>query len=179
MKPENGNVSFIHCGFSGLRYFIGYKNGNIEAYDNSKMEADQDLNSKLKNIGSKVTSIVTSRKYICYSSVNGRVLVVFFNSGECVELQKECKGEINDLKISVSKHFLYGMYDRSPNELMMVWNVMTGKLVHEHDLDIEDKPEDKEDTYKLMIDHTDDASLMFIRSCFRKGVSILSFDDGV
>lgn len=132
-----------------------------------------------------MTSIVTSRKYICYSSVNGRVLVVFFNSGKCVELQEECEGKINDLKISESKHLLYGMLDKSPNEMMMVWNVRTGmlvhehKLVHKHDLDIEDNAEDKDDTYKLMIDHTDDASLMFIRSCFRKGVSILSFDDGV
>ena len=62
---------------------------------------------------------------------------------------------------------------------MLVWNVITKKMVHKHDLDIEDLPEYKEDVNKLMIHHTDDASLMFIRSCFRKGVKVLSFDDGV
>lgn len=41
-KPKNGNVSFINCS-SGLRYFIGYENGKIEAY-NKKMEPDQKLN---------------------------------------------------------------------------------------------------------------------------------------
>ena len=30
-----------------------------------------------------------------------------------------------------------------------------------------------------MVHHTEDASMMFIRSCFRKGVKVLSFDDGV
>jgi WD40 repeat protein len=51
-------------------------------------------------------------------------------------------------------------------------------LIHRHDLDIEDSKELKEAVDKLMIDHTEDAHLMFIRSCFRKGVKILTFDDG-
>ena len=29
-----------------------------------------------------------------------------------------------------------------------------------------------------MIHHTEDTSLLFIRGCYRKGVKILSFDDG-
>ena len=80
---------------------------------------------------------------------------------------------------------------------MLVWNVITKKMVHKHELDIEDrreykedvndpeykedanKPEYSEDVNKLMIHHTEDASLMFIRSCFMKGVTVLSFDDGV
>jgi hypothetical protein len=75
----------------------------------------------------------------------------------------------------------------------MVWNLTTKRLVHKHDLDIdqghssnkneseENKDSDgaKEDVSKLMIHHTEDASMMFIRGCFRKGVEILSFDDGV
>lgn len=118
-------VTFIHCGFSGLRYFIGFKNGDIKCYDNCKMEEITDLNKYMQNIGAKVASIVSSRKYVCYSSSRGRVLVCHYESGICEELQKEGNGEINDLKISISKHFLYGMYDRSPKEKMMVWNVMT------------------------------------------------------
>jgi WD40 repeat protein len=55
----------------------------------------------------------------------------------------------------------------------------TKTLVHQHELDIEDNPAYKEDANKLMVHHTEDASLLFIRGCYRKGVRILSFDDGV
>jgi hypothetical protein len=135
---------------------------------------------KLPSIGSEVTSIVSSYKYCAYSSIEGRVLVAYYEGGKSQVLNEgNGKHRICDLKISIRKHFLYGLLDKSPGELMIVWNVMTGIKVHEHDLDIEDRPEDKEDAYKLMIHLTYDASLMFIRGCFRKGVSIISFDDGV
>lgn len=50
------------------------------------MEPIEDLNKNLEPIGSKITSIVTSRKYVCYSSVRGRVLVCFYDTGEWFEL---------------------------------------------------------------------------------------------
>lgn len=52
-------------------------------------------------------------------------------------------------------------------------------MIHQHELDIEDNQELQEDASKLMVHHTEDASLLFIRGCYRKGVKILSFDDGV
>ena len=63
--------------------------------------------------------------------------------------------------------------------MMLLWNIVTKKMVHKHALDIEDRKQDKEDVSKLMIHHTEDASMMFIRSCLKKGVKVLSFDDGV
>lgn len=71
------------------------------------------------------------------------------------------------------------MLDKTPDELCLVWNLTTKKMIHSHDLDIEDNKDLMEDASKLMIHHTDDTSLLFIRGCYRKGVKILSFDDGV
>lgn len=79
----------------------------------------------------------------------------------------------------MEKNYVYGLLDKTPDEKMLVWNVITKKLVHQHDLDIEDDEKFKEDVNKIMVHHTEDASMMFIRSCFRKGVKVLSFDDGV
>jgi hypothetical protein len=63
----------------------------------------------------------------------------------------------------------------------MVWNLRTQKLAYEHDLDIEDEKSVSlmEDPSKLMAHHTEDASLLFIRGCYRKGICILSLEDGV
>ena len=182
-------VSFVHCGFDADGYFVGFKNGDVKEYDSAKME---DNEMDYTNIGSEVTSIVTSMDYVIYSSIRGKVILYEYDpdydeeaeDNECTVLKDEAKDETKQhriicLKLSVDKNFLYGLLDKSPDETMLVWNVITKKMVHKHDLDIEDKQEYKEDVNKLMIHHTEDASLMFIRSCFRKGVKVLSFDDGV
>jgi hypothetical protein len=63
----------------------------------------------------------------------------------------------------------------------MVWNLRTQQISYEHDLDIEDEKSVHlmEDPNKLMAHHIEDASLLFIRGSFRKGISILSLEDGV
>lgn len=185
---ETSQVSYVHCSYDGATYIVGFENGDVKVYDNAKLK---DLEEDLPSIGSKVTSIVSSPDYIAYSSDKGKVILYeeeFDYDSELdedyVTLNEGDGNSINCLKLSVEKNYLYGLLDKSPDdknseEKICVWNLITKKMVHKHDLDIEDNPEDKEDVNKLMIHHTEDASMMFIRGCYKKGVQILSFDDGV
>ena len=182
-EVETDQVSYVHCAHDGATYIIGFDNGDIKVYDNAKLN---DLGEDLPNIGSRVTSIVSSPDYIAYSSSEGKVILYeeeFDYDSEADEdyitLNEGDGHPINCLKLSVEKNYLYGLLDKSPEEKIFVWNLITKRMVHKHDLDIEDDEEDKEDVNKLMIHHTEDASMMFIRGCFKKGVEILSFDDGV
>ena len=65
------DVSCVHCGYDAVSYFIGFNNGDVKEYDNAKLEEEDDF----PNIGSAVTSIVTSMDYCIYSSVNGKVIL--------------------------------------------------------------------------------------------------------
>ena len=58
-------VSFVHCGYDGYGYLVGFNNGDVKEYDRSNMEY---YDNNFTNIGSKVTSIVSSSSLIIYSS---------------------------------------------------------------------------------------------------------------
>lgn len=76
----------------------------------------------LPEIGSKVTSIVSSPDYIAYSSIKGKVILYQEDLAYDSEtdndfiLNEEGENEINCLKMSVEKNYLYGLLDKSPNE---------------------------------------------------------------
>jgi hypothetical protein len=199
-------VSYVHCGFDGKEYFAGFEDGSIKVFGSAKLEDVTD-DYDLPNIGSKITSIVTSPDCLIFSAESGKVILyeyAFDYDDESDEThfvlhEGDGKNAVSCLKISVAKNYVYGLCNKIPDdkkfkhEVVMVWNLTTKRLVHKHDLDIDqghssnkNESEENDDTdgvledvSKLMIHHTEDASMMFIRGCFRKGVEILSFDDGV
>ena len=203
-------VSYVHCGFAfnEVMYFAGFEDGSIKVFRSASAKLEDCSESyfdKLPNIGSKVTSIVTFPNGFIFSSESGKVILYKYccddesDERHFVLHEGDGKNAVSCLKISVSKNYVYGLCNRIPgdkkfeNEVVMVWNLTTKKLVHKHDLNIDqgqsrnnDENEENddfggvlEDVSKLMIHHTEDASMMFIRGCNRKGVEILSFDDGV
>lgn len=32
------DVSYVHCGYDAVSYFIGFSNGDVKEYDNAKLE---------------------------------------------------------------------------------------------------------------------------------------------
>jgi WD40 repeat protein len=171
---QMGGVSSVHASHDGKQYFVGSNTGEVEIYSNAKLESL----SYMKSIGSKVVSIASSDKYVAYSSKGGIVIIYDLNEKEFFTIH-EGEHPVISLKIAVEKNYLYGILDKTPDEKCLVWNMATKKLVHQHELDIEDNKALKEDASKLMVHHTEDTSVLFIRGCYRKGVKILSFDDGV
>lgn len=79
-------VSCVHCGFDAVSYFIGFENGDVREYDNAKLE-DEELG--LPNIGSAVTSIVTSMDYCIYGSINGKVILYEYDPDYDAETDEE------------------------------------------------------------------------------------------
>ena len=69
-------ISYIHCSFDSKSYFVGFKDGNVEEYDNAKLEKWEDY--KYPNIGSEVTGIISSLNYCFYSSKEGKVIMFKF-----------------------------------------------------------------------------------------------------
>ena len=68
------DVSYLHCGFDGKAYFAGLEDGSIKVFGSSKLD-DITEDYEFPNIGSKVTSIVTSTDYLVFSSEQGKVIL--------------------------------------------------------------------------------------------------------
>ena len=79
------------------------------------------------NIGSKVTSIVTSMDYIIYSSVQGKVILYHYEDydEETGDSYSTLRDDVKDkegnqhpilsLKLSIGKNYVYGLLDKSPD----------------------------------------------------------------
>ena len=84
---------------------------------------------------------------------------------------------ITCMKLTPDGKYLVGYWEKSPLEVVKIWNLTTLKSIHEEILDLDDKPELTEDPNKLMV-LSNDGMVLYLRSDNRKGVKIISLQDG-
>jgi len=82
------------------------------------------------------------------------------------------------LKLSTDFQYLIGYEHRSPLEIVWIWSLTTKKVVHKEILDLDDNIDHMEDPSKLFALSSDNI-LMFMRSDNKKGVKVISLQDGV
>ena len=81
------------------------------------------------------------------------------------------------MKLSNDCKTLVGWEEVNPLELCRVWNLNKLSFVFEEILDLEDNEDLKEDPSKLIF-ISNDNNLLFLRGNNKKGVVILSLEDG-
>ncbi len=94
-------------------------------------------------------------------------------------LKKESKTFdcITCLKITQDQKYLIGYWEKKPLEVVKIWELASLKPVHEEILDLDDSPDLTEDPSKLVV-LSQDSLMLYLRSDNRKGVKIISLQDG-
>jgi len=81
------------------------------------------------------------------------------------------------LKLTPDRKYLVGYWEKKPLELVKIWDLSGLRSIHEELLDLDDAPDLTEDPRKLMV-LSSDGTMLYLRSDNRKGVKIISLQDG-
>jgi hypothetical protein len=81
------------------------------------------------------------------------------------------------MRLTPDGKFLIGYCDTKDQELVKIWNMTTLKQTHEEILDLEDDPLLAEDPNKLMV-LSNDGLLLYLRNDNKRGIKIISLEDG-